>query len=627
MNEKQNKGAHINTLMITQMFHFSKYVTSFLLFSLFFGSLTSASPNYNGIYCPNNITYEINNNTISQTNLNVLLSSLLSNATEGSSSYTTAMGMGTSNALNGLYLCRGDVSSATCAECVAAAVTNITKLCPNKKESIIWFDECMLHYTNTYFNPLSIEPRLNLWDNKNISTLDVDNFNEMLLSFLGSLASEASNTESSMKFSTGEWNFTKEITVYGLAQCLPGVTNEQCEGCLVNGSKTLVTCCEGKQGARALLAWCNIRYDLFQFYNTTQTSASPPLFSPPPPSVGDESEALESLQYNLSTIEAATEKFSNENKIGKGGFGEVYKGVLSNGREIAVKKLSQSSGQGTIEFKNEVLLIAKLQHRNLVALVGFCLEAQEKMLIYEYVPNKSLDYFLFDPLKSKLLNWSERYKIIKGIAQGIHYLHDHSRLKIIHRDLKASNVLLDSSMNPKIADFGMARIIGLDQDRGKTNRIVGTYGYMSSEYAMYGRFSEKSDVFSFGVILLEIISAKRNAHSILSDDVEYLLSYAWRQWRDETPIQILDEDIRESCNESEVIKCIQIGLLCVQDKADDRPTMGKVISYFSNSDSEAELPFPGEPINSMHNQILQKTVAAGESSSGSIQLTELSMPR
>ncbi|KAE9611710.1 putative protein kinase RLK-Pelle-DLSV family [Lupinus albus] len=420
-----------------------------------------------------------------------LLSSLLSNATHGTSSYTTAMGMGNSNAVNGVYLCRGNVSSATCTECMTTAVANIKNLCPNKSESIIWYDECMVRYTNTYFNPLSIDPRLNLWENESISTSEIDEFNEKLLSFLGSLASEAANSVSAVKYSTGEWDFTEEIRVYGLAQCVPGVTNDQCEGCLVNASRTLETCCEGKEGARALLPWCNIRYYLFQFYNTSGTS-----ISPPPPgkkkldtktiaiivvvvvfsvilfclgcgfllrrrlrkkyktllkeNFGDEGAALESLQFSLAAIEVATKKFSNENKIGKGGFGEVYKGILSNGREIALKKLSQSSGQGAIEFKNEVLLIAKLQHRNLVTLLGFCLDQHEKMLIYEYVPNESLGYFLFRSHKSKLLNWSERYRIIKGIAQGIHYLHDHSMLKIIHRDLKASNVLLDSSMNPKI---------------------------------------------------------------------------------------------------------------------------------------------------------------------------------
>lgn len=217
----------------------------------------------------------------------------------------------------------------------------------------------------------------------------------------------------------------------------------------------------------------------------------------------------ESLQYDFSTIEAATNYFSMENKIGVGGFGDVYKGVLGNGQEIAVKRLSRRSSQGAQEFKNEVVLVAKLQHRNLVRLLGFCLEREEKILIYEFVSNKSLDYFLFDMKKQTTLDWSVRDKIIKGIVRGLIYLHEDSRPRIIHRDLKASNILLDKDMNPKISDFGMARIFGVDQIEGSTNIIVGTYGYMSPEYAMHGQFSVKSDVFSFGVLLLEIISGKK----------------------------------------------------------------------------------------------------------------------
>ncbi|XP_028767267.1 cysteine-rich receptor-like protein kinase 10 [Neltuma alba] len=183
---------------------------------------------------------------------------------------------------------------------------------------------------------------------------------------------------------------------------------------------------------------------------------------------------MDSLQIDMATIKVATDDFSEKSRIGKGGFGEVYKGVLPNGQEIAVKRLSRTSSQGVEEFKNEVLLIAKLQHGNLVRLLGFCLEDDEKILIYEYVPNKSLNHFLFDPLKQRKLTWPERFKIIKGIARGILYLHEDSRLKVIHRDLKPSNVLLDSNMSPKISDFSMARLITLDQVEGSTNRIVGT---------------------------------------------------------------------------------------------------------------------------------------------------------
>ncbi|KAF5786437.1 putative protein kinase RLK-Pelle-DLSV family [Helianthus annuus] len=222
-------------------------------------------------------------------------------------------------------------------------------------------------------------------------------------------------------------------------------------------------------------------------------------------------ENVESLQYNFSTIKDATDDFSQENKLGAGGFGPVYRGKLGDGREVAVKRLAQNSGQGDVEFKNEVLLVAKLQHRNLVRLIGFSIEGSERLLIYEYMPNASLDNFLFDPIKRTFLDWEKRYNIINGVAKGLLYLHEDSRLMIIHRDLKASNVLLDAEMNAKIADFGMAKLFKAEETQGDTSRIVGTYGYMAPEYAMHGQFSVKSDVFSFGVLVLEMITGQKKS--------------------------------------------------------------------------------------------------------------------
>ncbi|CAN4083842.1 unnamed protein product [Withania somnifera] len=305
---------------------------------------------------------------------------------------------------------------------------------------------------------------------------------------------------------------------------------------------------------------------------------------------------VESLQYDFPTIRAATDNFSNANKLGQGGFGPVYKGKLPNGQEIAVKRLSADSGQGDVEFKNEVLLVARLQHRNLVRLLGFSLYGTERLLVYEFVPNASLDQFLFDRAKRGQLDWEKRSKIIGGIARGILYLHEDSRLRIIHRDLKASNVLLDVEMNPKIADFGMARLVTLDETQGNTNRIVGTYGYMAPEYAMQGQFSVKSDVFSFGVLVLEIISGQRNICSRKGDSVEDLLSYAWSNWREETISNLIDPTLRGSSRPVvDIMRNIHIALVCVQENVANRPTMGAVLLMLSSH--SLSLPVPQNDVN------------------------------
>ncbi|KAK9133682.1 hypothetical protein Scep_013210 [Stephania cephalantha] len=304
---------------------------------------------------------------------------------------------------------------------------------------------------------------------------------------------------------------------------------------------------------------------------------------------------LELPLFDFVTVATATNNFSHDNVIGEGGFGPVYKGKLSSGQEIAVKRLSKNSGQGVSEFKNEIVLIAKLQHRNLVRLLGCCIQREEMILIYEYMPNESLDYFIFDQARSKLLGWQKRFDIIVGIAQGLLYLHRDSILRIIHRDLKVSNVLLDREMNPKISDFGLARIYGGDEKEVNTRRVVGTYGYMSPEYAAEGLFSIKSDVFSFGVLVLEIVSGKRNKGFQHSDHDLNLLGHVWNLWNEDKASELIDATIfiKDELSRLELLRCIQVGLLCVQQRPDDRPTMSSVVIMLS-SDSP-NLPQPKHP--------------------------------
>ncbi|PIM98910.1 Serine/threonine protein kinase [Handroanthus impetiginosus] len=330
-------------------------------------------------------------------------------------------------------------------------------------------------------------------------------------------------------------------------------------------------------------------------------------------------EDLELPLFDLGTIAAATNHFSVENLIGEGGFGPVYKGNLSAEQVIAVKRMSETSTQGPEEFKNEVTLIAKLQHKNLVRLLGCCITGKEKLLIYEYMQHKSLDYFIFDKNRSVLLTWPKRFDIIMGIARGLLYLHHDSRLKIIHRDLKTSNILLDENLNAKISDFGLARMFKGDQTAERTKRVMGTYGYMAPEYAFDGKFSIKSDVFSMGVVMLEIVSGKKNR------GCQNLLKQAWLLWKEKRKMELMDACCNtQSCNKSQVERCIQVGLLCIQNAAEDRPIMSSVVLMLSTNDTT--LPLPKKPAFFLDNSCSLRQQSASRSkefSGGEITITDL----
>ncbi|VYS63629.1 unnamed protein product [Arabidopsis thaliana] len=613
------------------------------IFLFLFSFLTSfrasaQDPRFLAYYCPNATTY-LSNSTYF-TNLKTLLSSLSSRNASYSTGFQNATVGQALDRVTGLFLCRGDVSPEVCRNCVTFAVNNTFSRCPNQREAVFYYEECILRYShkNILSTAITNEGEFILRNPNHISPIQnqINQFTNLVLSNMNQIAIEAADNP--RKFSTIKTELTALQTFYGLVQCTPDLSRQNCMNCLTSSINRMPF---SRIGARQFWPSCNSRYELYDFYNETAIGTPPPPLPPlASPSLSDKSgnsnvvvvavvvpiivavlifiagycffakrakktygttpaldeddkTTIESLQLDYRAIQAATNDFSENNKIGRGGFGDVYKGTFSNGTEVAVKRLSKTSEQGDTEFKNEVVVVANLRHKNLVRILGFSIEREERILVYEYVENKSLDNFLFDPAKKGQLYWTQRYHIIGGIARGILYLHQDSRLTIIHRDLKASNILLDADMNPKIADFGMARIFGMDQTQQNTSRIVGTYGYMSPEYAMRGQFSMKSDVYSFGVLVLEIISGRKNNSFNETDDAQDLVTHAWRLWRNGTALDLVDPFIADSCRKSEVVRCIHIGLLCVQEDPVKRPAMS-TISVMLTSNTMA-LPAPQQP--------------------------------
>ncbi|PAN14283.1 hypothetical protein PAHAL_2G397200 [Panicum hallii] len=608
-----------------------------------------------GQLCGSSNNYTLNDTY--QGNLKRLAATLPKNASSSQALFAKASLGAVPDIVYALALCRGDTNASACGDCVATAFTDAQQVCPYNKDATIFYDPCFLRYSNQNF---LVSPAgagggnaLILMNTQNV-TAPFGVFDAAVAMLLNATANYAAGN-SSKRFGTGVEGFqtfdSKNPRIYGLAQCRPDMTPDDCRACLSDIIQSGPKYFSGKQGGRILGVRCNYRYEQYSFFTST------PLLQLPEPAVGapapapapvkgtpttiggggrgnktgrvlaialpivaailatvvicscvwkkrktpgkpllpdttnpENIESIDSLIINLSTLRAATENFDEANKLGEGGFGAVYKGILPDNQEIAVKRLSQSSRQGIEELKNELVLVAKLQHKNLVRLVGVCLEDHEKLLVYEYMPNKSLDTILFDQERCGELDWGKRFKIVNGIARGLQYLHEDSQVKIIHRDLKASNILLDHDFIPKISDFGLARLFGNDQTQDVTNRVVGTYGYMAPEYAMRGHYSIKSDVFSFGVLILEIITGRRNGGSYSTDESADLLSLVWEHWTTGTLMDIMDSSFSSLAPRDQMVKCIHIGLLCVQDDPADRPVMSTVNVMLSSSTVTLQAP-------------------------------------
>ncbi|XP_057738317.1 cysteine-rich receptor-like protein kinase 10 [Arachis stenosperma] len=622
----------------------------------------SSSLNYVGDDCQNSSQQSLTSGF--KTNLNTLLSWLSSDAATSKGYNYTTVGTATRNVIYGFYNCRGDVTGTFCQFCLSTAAADIPQHCPNRSSAVIWYNYCIFRYSNhAFYGNLTTTPSWQVLGTKNTtnSTQEL----QKAETYMQILIKNATAESNYLLYAVGEFNAGGSLGKrYGLVQCTRDLTSDKCRQCLNAMLDQVPKCCASKVGWQVGSPSCLTRYDDYMFYKIQGSSPLPSsaknsssktktliiiivsVFVPvillisgiyfiwrknqsnndallsesAPISINynsqegqGESQGDDSLNADLPTvpliwIRQSTNNFSDSCKLGEGGFGPVYKGSLQDGTEVAIKRLSKTSGQGLYEFKNEVIFIAKLQHRNLVRLLGCCVEQNEKLLIYEYMSNSSLALHLFDVEKRKQLSWKVRMNIIKGIARGLLYLHEDSRLRVIHRDMKASNVLLDQDMNPKISDFGLARTFEKGQNEDSTRRVVGTYGYMAPEYAMEGLYSVKSDVFSFGVLLLEIICGKRNNKFHVSEHGQSLLEYSWRLWCTGECLKLVDPILENKYTRNEVTRCIHIGLLCVQEDAVDRPTMSTVVVMLASE--TMTLPSPNHPAFSVGRKIKEEPTSS-----------------
>ncbi|KAF7840701.1 Cysteine-rich receptor-like protein kinase 25 [Senna tora] len=471
-------------------------------------SQATAQQDFLGYSC-NNDNGNYTSNSAYHTNLNTLLSNISSNTQIDYGFYNFSYGQDSSDTVNAIAMCRGDVTLDSCRICLNDSIVRLTQMCPNQKEALGWYDNCMLRYSNrSIFHTKETSPSFCLGSVTNAS--DVDQFNQDLRSLLESLKSRAESGNSERKFATGDAQGPDFQTLYGLVQCTPDLSSQQCSDCLVEVISDLPGCSDGKIGGRIVTPSCNFRYENYRFYNLTSDS--------PSPNASSSEGTCHVMIFSISHQIEEKDKDSGTNNTSRTLIIAIVVPVASVAvLLILVCVCLRMRSRKYIRNTNEVEAGSEIRSSETLQLDFHTILAATN----DFSEANKLGQ---DPIKRAQLSWERRYKIISGIARGLLYLHEDSRLRIIHRDLKASNILLDAEMNSKISDFGMARLVKVDETQGNTSRIVGTFGYMAPEYALHGQFSVKTDVFSFGVLVLEIVSGRKNSGAFQGEDMEDLLS-------------------------------------------------------------------------------------------------------
>ncbi|KAI3452702.1 hypothetical protein Pfo_009366 [Paulownia fortunei] len=525
----------------------------------------------------------------------------------------------------GLAQCHGDLSLVDCVLCYAEGRTVLPQGYP-LNGGRIYVDGCFMRVENySFFQEYTSTNDFAICGN---NTREDSAFQASTRRALSQAVSAAPKNNGYARAQVALLGTANE-SAYVLANCWRTIDATACQSCLENASASISGCLPSSEG-RALNTGCFMRYSDTNFLNpipgngnsrgrviviviAAVIAAAVLVFGAvigvytwknrmiQQKRKGDAEKLVKtlndsSLSFKYSTLEKATGSFDEANKLGQGGFGTVYKGVLSDGRQIAVKRLFVNNKLRAADFYNEVNIISSVEHKNLVRLLGCSCLGPESLLVFEFLPNRSLDRFIFDSSRGKVLNWKKRFKIIVGTAEGLAYLHENSKTRIIHRDIKANNILLDFKLRAKIADFGLARCFQEDKSHIST-AIAGTLGYMAPEYLAHGQLTEKADVYSFGVLLLEIVTGRQNNRSKTSEYADSLVTSAWKHFQQGTVDELFDPNLMlhnyHNINvKNEILRVVHVGLLCTQEIASLRPSMSKALQMLVKKD---HLPAPTTP--------------------------------